>query len=59
MTFGWKTSYSIILIIRSKAFPVLRHSNFNALMFTKDSIVFGSIKSLHKPPKQTRLVIGQ
>lgn len=57
MTFGWKTTNAIILSIRSKALPALRHSNLNALMLKKDRVIFGSIKSLHKPPKCH--VIGQ
>lgn len=54
MTFGWKTSSSVMLSIRSKTLPLLRHSNCNPLIFTKNSIVFGPIKSLHKLPKETQ-----
>lgn len=42
---------AILLSIKTKALPALMHSNFNALMLKNDWVIFGSIKSLHKPPK--------
>lgn len=48
MTFGWKTTNAIML---GEALPALRHSIFSALILKNDRVIFGSIKSLHKPPK--------